>query len=216
MFASIRRYRLTRGFVEDLAQRVDDGFAEEIQTQPGFISYELIDCGDGDVMTISIFGEGAQAEASRELAQRWTRENLKDLGLERTEALRGVVLVSRARDVMLEPGHPAAAEKFASVRRYMLRAGAVAELMHVVDEVFADSVQELDGFEAYHALDCGHGVIMSISLFRDQSSAEDSDEQALRFVGEYLDAFDIERTEVLAGEVMVSRARAGLLEPAHV
>jgi hypothetical protein len=76
-------------------------------------------------------------------------------------------------------------------------------------------VQGLDGFEAYHALDCGRGVILAISVFRDQSSAEDSDERALRFVGDYLQAFEIERTEVLGGEVMVSRALAGLLEPAH-
>jgi hypothetical protein len=215
MFASIRRYRLIRGSMQELTRRVDDGFADEIRTQPGFVSYEFIDCGEGEIVTISVFGEAQQAEASRDLAQCWTEDNLKDFEFARTEALRGEVLVSCAGAEVLEPAHPNAAAKFASVRRYRLRTGSVAGLMHIVDEVFATDVRGLEGFEAYHALDCGRGEILSISLFRDQSSAEESDERALQFVGEHLQMFDIERTEVLGGEVLVSRAVAQLLEPAH-
>ena len=84
-----------------------------------------------------------------------------------------------------------------------------------VDEIFADRIERLDGFDAYHALDCGRGEIMSISLLRDQASAEASDDLALQFVGEELGELDIERTEVFGGEVVVSRAMAELLEPAH-
>ena len=40
MFASIRRCRMHRGSVDELAKRVDEGFAEEISAQPGFVSYE--------------------------------------------------------------------------------------------------------------------------------------------------------------------------------
>jgi hypothetical protein len=116
---------------------------------------------------------------------------------------------------MLEPGHVGAARKFASVRQYALRDGSVAALMHKVDEIFADRIERLDGFEAYHALDCGRGEIISISLVRDQASAEVSDDLALQFVGEELGEFDIERTEVTGGEVIVSRAMAELLEAAH-
>jgi hypothetical protein len=87
--------------------------------------------------------------------------------------------------------------------------------MHKVDEIFADRIERLDGFEGYHALDCGRAQIMSISLFGDQAGAEASDDLALQFVGEELGEFDIERTEVTGGEVIVSRAMAELLEPAH-
>jgi hypothetical protein len=215
MFASIRRYRLTRGSMGELARRVDEGFAEEIARQSGFVSYEFIDCGDGEIMTISLFGEARQAEASRECAQRWADENLSDLTFTRIEAPRGEVMVSRASDEMLEPAHASGARKFASVRRYALRSGSVGELMHLVDEVFADLIYSLDGFEAYHALDCGHGEILSISMLRDQSSAEESDERAIQFVSESLGGFDIERSEVVGGEVLVSRALAELLQPAH-
>ena len=201
--------------MEELASRVDEGFAEEIRTQPGFMSYEFIDCGDGEIVTISLFGDASQAEASRELAERWTAENLRDLVFARIEVLHGEVCVSRADREMLEPAHARMMGKFASIRRYMLRSGEVSDLMHIVDDVFADQIRLMDGFEGYHALECGRGEILSISMFRDQTSAEASDERALEFVQEHLGGFDIERTEVIGGEVRVSRALSELLEPAH-
>jgi heme-degrading monooxygenase HmoA len=215
VFASIRRYRLQRGSMEELTRRVDEGFAEDLGRRPGFVAYEFMDCGDGEIITLSVFRDADQAEASRDLAQRWTEENLQDLEFQRLEALHGEILVSRAARDMLEPGHTGSARKFASVRRYRLRTGSVAELMHIVDEVFADEIEAMDGFEAYHALDCGGGEIVSISLLRDQAAAEESDERALEFVRRELGHFGIERTEVIGGEVVVSRAMATLLEPAH-
>ena len=214
MVASIRRYRLQRGSMEELTRRVDESFAEDIGRQPGFVAYEFMDCGDGEIMTLSVFRDADQAEASRELALRWTEENLQDLEFGRLEALRGEILVSRAARDMLEPGHAGAARKFASVRRYRLRIGSIGELMHIVDEVFADEIEAMDGFEAYHALDCGSEIV-SISLLRDQAAAEESDERALELVRRELGDFDIERTDVIGGEVVVSRAMATLLEPAH-
>jgi hypothetical protein len=201
--------------MDELTGRVDEGFAEDIGGRPGFVAYEFMDCRDGEIITLSMFGEADEAEASRELAQRWTEENLQDLEFRRLEALRGEILVSRAARDMLEPGHAGAARKFASVRRYRFRTGSIADLMHIVDEVFADEIEAMDGFEAYHALDCGGGEIVSISLLRDQAAAEESDERALEFVRRELGDFGIERTEVIGGEVVVSRAMATLLEPAH-
>jgi hypothetical protein len=201
--------------MDELARLVDRSFADQISAQPGFVSYELIDCGDGEVTTISIFREAHEAETSRELAQRWTEENLEDFELARKEALRGEILVSRASQEMLEPAHATGERKFASLRRYSLRAGSISDLMHLVDEVFADQIQQLDGFEAYHALDLGVGEILSVTLLRDLPAAEESDERALEFVRERLSGFDIERTEILAGEVLVSRTMFELLQPAH-
>ncbi len=215
MFTSIRRYRLTSGSMDELARRVDEGFAEQVAGQPGFISYEFLDCGEGEIMTVSIFREPQEAEASRDLALRWTEENLQDFDFDRVETLHGEILVSRAGRNMLEPAHAGAAGKFASVRRYRLRSGSVPELMHIVDQDFADRIQELDGFEAYHTVDCGNEELLAISLLRDQAAAEESDDLALEFVRERLGDFDIERTEVIGGEVVISRAMMELLEPAH-
>ena len=65
MFASIRRCRMHRGSVDELARRVDESFAEEISAQPGFVSYEFVDCGDGEFMTVSIFDFATGASGSR-------------------------------------------------------------------------------------------------------------------------------------------------------
>jgi hypothetical protein len=40
-----------------------------------------------------------------------------------------------------------------------------------VSEGFAERIEALGGFEAYHALVCGLGEILTVSCFRDQSSA---------------------------------------------
>jgi hypothetical protein len=215
MFASIRRYRLHSGSMPDLMRRIDEGFAAELSRQPGFRSYEALDCGDGEIMTISVFGEAEQAEASRELARRWSEEALGDFEFTRVEALRGEIHVSRAAEEMLEPMHAGGQREFCSVRRYTLRGRSVDELMHTVDERFAERIRTMPGFVAYHALDAGGGEILSISVFGEQGQAEDSDELAMGFVNEELNAFDIERTDIIAGRVLVSRAMREVLEPAH-
>jgi hypothetical protein len=201
--------------MDQLARRVDEGFAEELQAAPGFVSYEFIVCSDGKVMTISVFRAAEAAEASRDHARRWSDEQLDDYKFTRGEALRGEVLVSRASSKMLAPGHAGGLSRFVSIRRYTLRHGDLAELMHSVDEIFADRIEALPGFQAYHALDCGHGQIASISLLHDQRSAEESDELARAFVRDNLASFELEGTEAIGGEVWVSRAASELLEPAH-
>jgi hypothetical protein len=199
----------------ELMRRVDEGFADDISAQPGFMSYEFIDCGDGEILTVSVFSGADQADGSSELAQRWTEAQLTDFEFTRLEALSGEIMVSRAARDMLEPGHVGDAGKFGSMRRYRLGNDAVAELMHAIDEGFADRMERMEGFDAYHALDCGGGEIVTISLFRDQAAAEGSDDRAMEFVRDSLADFPIERTEVLGGEVAVSRAMTELLEPAH-
>jgi hypothetical protein len=215
MFASIRRYRLVHGSMEELMRRVDAGFADAIGSQPGVVSYEFMDCGDGEVMTVSELQTAEEAGASRELAQRWTQENLQDFEFSRLESMRGRIMVGRAAQDMLEPGHAGATGRFASVRRYRLRGGSVEDLAHLVDQTFADQISQMDGFDAYQVIDCGAGEIVAISVFRDQSAAEESDDRALDFVREQLGDFDIERTEVIGAEVAVTRAMEELLEPAH-
>jgi hypothetical protein len=215
MFVSIRRYRLVHGSMEELMRRVDTGFADEIGSQPGFVSYEFMDCGDGEVLTVSAFQTAEEADASRDLAQRWTQQNLQGFEFTRLESMRGKIMVSRAAQDMLAPGHAGATGRFASVRRYRLRGGSVEDLAHLVDQTFADEISQMGGFEAYQVIDCGAGEIAAMSVFHDQAGAEESDDRSLDFVREQLGGFDIERTEVVGAEVAVTRALEELLEPAH-
>ena len=214
MFASMRRYRLERGTMDELARRIDEDFAGQLAEQPGFVAYEFINCGFGEFMTMSIFLTLEQAEASRELARRWADEN-RDLEFPRIEAAHGEILVGRAAEGMLEASHVDAGRKSAAISRYRLHEGSVAELMRKADGVFADRFEAMEGFEAWHVFDCGGDEILWISFVRNYAAAEASDERAGRFVYEDLREFRLERKVALRGNLIVSRARTELLEPAH-
>jgi hypothetical protein len=215
MFASTRRYRLERGSMAELARRVDEGFVEQLAAQPGFVSYEFIDCGLGEFMTVSIFHELEQAEGSRELARQWADEHLQDLELPCLEAAHGEILVSRAARHMLEANHVGAARKPVSIRRFRLDGGTAGELMRRIDGVFADRIQAMDGFEACHVFECGGDEILWISFVRDYDAAEESDDRTFQFVSEELRDFRLERKLALRGDMIVSRAMTELLEPTH-
>src|SRR3954453_3418425 len=70
-------------------------------------------------------------------------------------------------------------------------------------------------FVAYHAIDTGNDMVMTISLFYDREQAEASNELAAQWVAEELSDFRVTRVGVIAGEAMVSRASAEILEPAR-
>lgn len=105
MFATIRRYRLDTGSMDALLHEIDVGFAEMIQQHDGFVAYEVLDCGDGMVTTISTFTDHDAAEATTEAAAGWIREHLADFDMERLSVETGEIAVNRAREEMLVPAH---------------------------------------------------------------------------------------------------------------
>jgi heme-degrading monooxygenase HmoA len=215
MFASMRRYRLQPGALAEFTRRVDESFADDIAAQPGFVSYQLIDCGGGDLFTLSIFLEPGQAEASRTLAQRWTEDKLQDIEHTRFDAIHGESVVGRAAPEMLDPVHVDDARKSVSIRYYRLRSGSVHQLMQQVDQDFADRMRGMPGFEASHLLDCDDNEVLWISVLRDADAVEQADELTARFVREELTSFRPEHVVSIRGDIAVSRANAELLEPAH-
>ena len=105
MYCSIRRYRMDPGRVDELMHRVDEGFAELVSAEPGFVAYQVVDCGDGDLATVTAFRDREGAESSIAMAAAWIRDNLSDVEIERVDALVGEAKVSRAIAEMLEPAH---------------------------------------------------------------------------------------------------------------
>jgi hypothetical protein len=105
MYASIRRYEVDQSAMDDLLHRVDTGFAEEVSARDGFVAYECVDCGDGGLVTISMFRDRAAAEDSAQMAAAWIRDALSDIEIKRTDMMIGEVAVSRARDAVLQPAH---------------------------------------------------------------------------------------------------------------
>jgi hypothetical protein len=104
---------------------------------------------------------------------------------------------------------------YASIRRYRMGAGSMDDVMHLADTEFADRLAEEPGFVDYQVVAAGDDTIMSMTIFEDEEQCLASNDMAAEFVREHLGPFQIERTEIFGGEVMVSRAAEKVLEPAH-
>src|SRR5215207_3473886 len=67
MFASVRRYRLESGSIDDLLHLVDTDFAESVQEMDGFVEYQVLECGNGEIVTITTFRDRRSAEESMDM-----------------------------------------------------------------------------------------------------------------------------------------------------
>jgi hypothetical protein len=205
MFVSIRRYFVHKAPAKELAELVDQDFADRISAQPGFVSYEFLDGGEGEALTISAFREAGQAENSRALARRWVDDALGDFELTTLEAVHGQIKLMHATAVRPPRAHPGAPTGFAAVRRARFARGSAEELIKRAEE-FARQLETLPAFYAYQVMDCGDGDIIAVSHFRERASAEQSDEIASRFVQDELQGFDLKRNEWFGGgAILVSR-----------
>ena len=104
MFASVRRYRLKSGSIDDLLHLVDTDFAETVQEMDGFLEYQVLECGNGEIVTITTFRDRNSAQASMEMAADWVRDTLAaQFDLTRMEGFVGEVAISRAREAVTIP-----------------------------------------------------------------------------------------------------------------
>jgi hypothetical protein len=106
MYASLRTYRIGSGSVDAVMRRVDRDFAEALSQEPGFVAYHAIDTANDMIMTISLFHDREQAEASNELAAQWVAEELSDSNVTRVGVIGGEAMVSRASAEILKPAQP--------------------------------------------------------------------------------------------------------------
>jgi len=70
MYATIRRYTpktaATKGAIDDLKHRIEDGFLPMVQEVRGFHSYGAVNVGNKEIVTISIFEDKNGATESSE------------------------------------------------------------------------------------------------------------------------------------------------------
>jgi hypothetical protein len=93
MHVTVRRYQEVRGGLDDALRRhFTDGFIPIIQKASGFIAYYALDPGDGGLVTISVFGNAAEAEESTRMAADYIRENLADRFSAQPEVTSGEVV----------------------------------------------------------------------------------------------------------------------------
>lgn len=102
-----------------------------------------------------------------------------------------------------------------SIRTYRIGKGSIDDVMHRVDRDLADAFAREPGFVSYEVARTGERTVASITTFHEREQAEASNQLAADWVAEELTEFDVERMGVITGEVMVSRASADVLRPAH-
>ena len=105
MYASVRTYRADPAHVDEILRLADEEFAPKLAEEPGFRAYQMLDCGDGKVVTVSEFDTREQALHSLEMAAEFVRDRLSEFDIERTDAMAGEARVSVAAQEMLEPAH---------------------------------------------------------------------------------------------------------------
>jgi hypothetical protein len=94
---------------------------------------------------------------------------------------------------------------YATVRRYE---GVTdpREAARLVEEGFVPIISEVPGFVAYYWVDSGDGVMVSTSVFQDQSGAEESTRRAADYVQQNMAPLLPNPPHVTAGEVVAHKA----------
>jgi hypothetical protein len=105
MYASIRRYRMGAGSMDDAMHLADTEFADRLAEEPGFVDYQAVAVGDDMIVSMTIFEDEEQCLASNDMAADFVRERLAEFQIERLDVFGGEVMVSRAADKVLVPAH---------------------------------------------------------------------------------------------------------------
>jgi len=105
VYSNVRTYRVAPGDLDRIMHAIDASFVPELSAQPGFVAYQSIDAGDGNLVTITTFRDEAAAANSAGLAKDFIARELSDVPLERVSMFNGAVAVSQAVEAVLQPAH---------------------------------------------------------------------------------------------------------------
>jgi len=102
MYATIRRYTpktSTSKDIDDLKRRIEEKFTPIVQEIRGFHTYGLVNVGNKDLVSISIFEDrNGAAESTRRAAEFVQKDPMKDQ-LGKPEVLEGELLVLKEAGV---------------------------------------------------------------------------------------------------------------------
>jgi hypothetical protein len=103
MYATIRRYSTktaaTKQTIDDFKRRIEQNYVPTIQDIRGFHTYGVLNVGDKELLSISIFEDRQGAsESTRKAAEFVQKDPMKDQ-LSKPEVLEGELLVLRESGV---------------------------------------------------------------------------------------------------------------------
>ena len=95
---------------------------------------------------------------------------------------------------------------YTSIRRYTTTPEDAAGIIDLVKQGdIKEHIGSISGFIAYYMVDCGGGVVATVSVFDDQAGADQSTVVAAQWVKEnILPSYSISPPEISAGEVFLN------------
>jgi hypothetical protein len=94
LYATICHYHAVTGSLGQVT-RAGRQLASALSATPGFVSYALLDAGDGMLVSINVFEARADLEAADQLVERWVAEHLAASLPHPPEVIVGEVIVQR-------------------------------------------------------------------------------------------------------------------------
>jgi hypothetical protein len=79
MYSSVRLYKVSPGAGVEIARRINEEFLDIVSKAPGFICYYVIDAGNDELASISVFKDQAGTEESNRIASDWVKQNIASL-----------------------------------------------------------------------------------------------------------------------------------------
>jgi hypothetical protein len=76
MYGVIRRFNVTEGNTHRVLTQIQNGYVPEVSRQRGFVSYHIIDGGDGTLVSSSVFESRDAAEEASHHAAEWVRAHI--------------------------------------------------------------------------------------------------------------------------------------------
>jgi hypothetical protein len=93
MYATLRRYTINEGDVQEMSRKAQEGLAPRLAKTRGFHSYHVFSSDARTLWSVAVFDSRSQAEEANRLALDWAEHNLKG-ALTFADAAVGEVTVS--------------------------------------------------------------------------------------------------------------------------
>ena len=94
LHATICRYDGVTASIEEV-MRAGRRLASALSTAPGFVSYAVLDAGDGVLVSVNVFDDRTNLEAAHQFIGRCVAEHLTALLPRSPEVIAGEVIVQR-------------------------------------------------------------------------------------------------------------------------
>lgn len=94
LHATICRYAGVTASIDEV-MRAGRQLASALSTTPGFVSYAVVDAGDGVLVSVNVFDDRTNLAAADQLIVRWVAEHLTALLPRPPEIIAGEVIVQR-------------------------------------------------------------------------------------------------------------------------